>query len=614
MQPSTKTPVEPSRKPAKTSKPSLSKALTKEESYIDGHLSHAAFISIAILTFITFVGNFTQLQLSAALPTIVSEFHINVTTGQWLTSVIQLVQGVMVPLTAYLTRRFSTRQIVITSMVVFTIGSVLAWFGPTFVVVLAGRTLEAIGSGVMWPVLQIIVFTVYPMSKRGVAMGTVGVAMSVAPAIGPTFGGWQTDASGWRSIFVSLTIVGAIALVLAIFGLHNFGENDDDAKADFFSVCLSIIGFGGLLFGFTNIETYAFTNPLVWLPMAVGLVGIVWFVTRQLKGAKRYKKEINAAISDLESCELQALKQNATEAAAQVGGNSSCPTSIEAVHALIKRVADNPDNANKFKKHFSNSKSRSIIDRIKKIQPPLLDLTVLKNHSFMMGTITAAMSFFAFSSITVIIPLFIQNDRGYSATISGLVMLPGAIGQCIAQFFGGRFLDKYGARPVALAGTTILMIGTIMMSFISTGIPIWWVSICQFIRQIGMGFVLMPVTTWSLNCLEVRSMSAGSAVTNTVRQISGAIGAPVLVILMEEFTKTRQHSMGSGHQAVVLANIYGIRMSLIISSVIAFGMVMIVFFGVKGQGAGSARDLANRTLRHVHVPHVPHVPHIHPGK
>ena len=88
---------------------SLSCPLTREESYQNDHLTHAAFVSIAILTFITFVGNFTQLQLSSALPIIVSEFHISVTTGQWLTSVFQLVMGVMVPLTAFLTRRFSTR-------------------------------------------------------------------------------------------------------------------------------------------------------------------------------------------------------------------------------------------------------------------------------------------------------------------------------------------------------------------------------------------------------------------------------------------------------------------------------------------------------------------------
>ena len=132
----------------------LQRVLSREESYVDGKLSRAAFISIAILTFITFVGNFTQLQLSSALPIIVSEFHISVTTGQWLTSVFQLVMGVMVPLTAFLTRRFSTRQIVICSMAVFTIGSVLAWLGPNFVWVLVGRVLEAAGTGVMWPVLQ----------------------------------------------------------------------------------------------------------------------------------------------------------------------------------------------------------------------------------------------------------------------------------------------------------------------------------------------------------------------------------------------------------------------------------------------------------------------------
>ena len=126
----------------------LSQPLTGEESYKNDHLTHAAFVSIAILTFITFVGNFTQLQLSAALPTIVSDFGISVTTGQWLTSIFQLVMGVMVPLTAYLTRRFSTRQIVIALD-----GGVHARLGVRLarlivVLVLIGRLLEAVGTGV----------------------------------------------------------------------------------------------------------------------------------------------------------------------------------------------------------------------------------------------------------------------------------------------------------------------------------------------------------------------------------------------------------------------------------------------------------------------------------
>ena len=506
---------------------SLSCPLTREESYKNDHLTHAAFVSIAILTFITFVGNFTQLQLSAALPTIVSDFGISVTTGQWLTSIFQLVMGVMVPLTAYLTRRFSTRQIVIASMAVFTVGSVFAWLGPTFVLVLIGRLLEAVGTGVMWPVLQITVFSIYPLSRRGMAMGTVGMAMSVAPAIGPTLGGVQTDLNGWRSIFLTLTVIGVISLLLAIFGLRNFGTRDASAKADFFSVGLSIFGFGGLMLGFTNIESYPFTHPMVWLAMLIGLVGIVWFVLRQIHGARR-------------------------------------------------QAAD-PSK-----------------------QPPLLNLSVLKNKSFTVGTVTAALSFFAFSSIMVVMPLYIQDCRGYSATISGLVMLPGAFGQCIAQFFGGKALDRFGARPVALIGSITLLFGTIMMSLISMTSGIWWVSIWQFVRQIGMGFVLMPITTWSLNCLEPEEVSAGSAVTNTVRQIAGAIGAPVLVILMETFTALRWAAIGGAKNMYAVANVFGIQWALRVSATICFIMVVMVFFGVRGNGAGSTRDTVQRALNRVH--------------
>ena len=508
---------------------SLSCPLTREESYQNDHLTHAAFVSIAILTFITFVGNFTQLQLSAALPTIVSDFGISVTTGQWLTSIFQLVMGVMVPLTAYLTRRFSTRQIVIASMAVFTLGSVFAWLGSSFVLVLIGRLLEAVGTGVMWPVLQITVFSIYPLSRRGMAMGTVGMAMSVAPAIGPTLGGVQTDLNGWRSIFLTLTVIGVISLFLAIFGLRNFGTRDASAKADFFSVGLSIFGFGGLMFGFTNIESYPFTHPMVWLAMLIGLVGIVWFVLRQIHGAR-------------------------------------------------SQAAD-PSK-----------------------QPPLLNLSVLKNKSFTVGTVTAALSFFAFSSIMVIMPLYIQDCRGYSATISGLVMLPGAFGQCIAQFFGGKALDRFGARPVALIGSITLLFGTIMMSLISMTSWIWWVSIWQFVRQIGMGFVLMPITTWSLNCLEPEEVSAGSAVTNTVRQIAGAIGAPVLVILMEMFTALRWAAIGGAKSMYAAANVFGIQWALRVSAAICFIMVVMVFFGVRGNGAGSTRDTVQRALNRVH-PH-----------
>ena len=498
------------------------RTLSKDGAFINGKLTHEAFISLAILTAITFLGNFTQLQLASALPTIVHEFGISLTTGQWLTSVFQLVMGVMVPLTGFLTKRFSTREIVITSMTIFTLGSLLSWQSQTFALVLLGRILEAVGTGTMWPVLQITVFSIYPLSKRGMAMGTVGLAMSVAPAIGPTLGGWQTDANGWRSIFLTLSICGAVALILSICGLRNFGERDTSVKADFFSVALSIFGFGGLMFGFTNIENYPITSLMTWPFLIVGLAGIVWFVLRQL--------------------------------------------------------------------HHTS---------------PLLNLRVLKIRNFTVGTIIASMSFFAFSSVTVILPMYIQTDRGYSATMSGLVMLPGAIGTAIAQFLGGRLLDRWGARPVALTGCSVLCLGTVALSMVGSGTWIGLVSICQFVRQIGMGFTLMPLTTWSLNNLAPKDVSAGSAVTNTARQIAGAVGAPILVIVMDSITTLRHSALGGGPSTQIASNIFGIQWALRISALICLGMVLLVYFGVRGNGAGSGRQMTRMVLRHIHVIHAP---------
>lgn len=173
-------------------------------------------------------------------------------------------------------------------------------------------------------------------------------------------------------------------------------------------------------------------------------------------------------------------------------------------------------------------------------------------------------------------------------------MLPGAIAQAIAQFFGGRALDRFGARPVAMVGTIMLCLGTTMMSMIGMGTWIWYISICQFIRQIGMGFVMMPVTTWSLNCLKPAEVSAGSAVTNTVRQIAGAIGSPVMILIMYSIAAAQ---MGAGRPDIE-ASVIGIEWALRISAIINFIMILMVVFGVKGEDAGSARSAVRRALHH----------------
>lgn len=166
-----------------SAKRSMSRALTREESYQDGHLTRTAFISIAILTFITFVGNFTQLQLSAALrrSSVIWYFRYDRSVADVDFPAGHGRDGAAygIPYETF----FDARNRACFHGCVhdrFTVR--LAW--STFLMVLIGRLLEAVGTGVMWPVLQITVFSIYPLSRRGFAMGTVGMAMSVAPAIG----------------------------------------------------------------------------------------------------------------------------------------------------------------------------------------------------------------------------------------------------------------------------------------------------------------------------------------------------------------------------------------------------------------------------------------------
>ena len=157
-------------------------------------------------------------------------------------------------------------------------------------------------------------------------------------------------------------------------------------------------------------------------------------------------------------------------------------------------------------------------------------------------------------------------------------------------------MDRFGARPVALCGSIVLTVGTLGMSLVSMDTWIWWVSICQFTRQIGMGFLLMPITTWSLNCLNGPDGGVCRIVGHEHRatKSAGAVGAPVLVILMETFAAWR-HQAGV---SAVAASIFGIQWVLRFSALLCFVMVLMVLFGVKGDGAGRTRDIISlRALR-----------------
>lgn len=153
---------------------------------------------LAALLFGMFIAILNQTLLNVALPKINTEFNISASTGQWLMTGFMLVNGILIPITAYLFNKYSYRKLFLVALVLFTIGSLICAISMNFPIMMVGRVLQAIGAGVLMPLGSIVIITIYPPEKRGAAMGTMGIAMILAPAIGPTLSGYIVQNYHWN--------------------------------------------------------------------------------------------------------------------------------------------------------------------------------------------------------------------------------------------------------------------------------------------------------------------------------------------------------------------------------------------------------------------------------
>lgn len=241
------------------------------------------YVMIAILFIGAFVAFLNNTLLNVALPTIMKDLEIDdYSTIQWLSTGYMLVSGVLVPASAFFITRFKNRHLFIASMAIFTIGTVLAAFAPSFGLLLTGRMIQAVGASVMSPLLMNVMLTSFPIEKRGAAMGIFGLVMISAPAIGPTLSGYIVEHHNWRMLFQMIIPFALLSLAFAIWKLDNVMETRK-VKLDYFSLVLSTIGFGALLYGFSSAGSKGWSDPLVYGTIIIGAVGVVAFVVKQIR-------------------------------------------------------------------------------------------------------------------------------------------------------------------------------------------------------------------------------------------------------------------------------------------------------------------------------------------
>ena len=245
-------------------------------------LTRKQIVMLAVLVFGTFVTVLNQTVVSPALPSIMAEMSVDAATAQWLTTGFTLVNAIMVPVTAFLTDRFTTRRLFLASMILFTCGTALAAWGPNFPVLLAGRLVQAGGAGILMPLVMTVLMWTFPIDRRGTAMGVFGIVIAFAPAIGPTVAGIIIDQANWHIMFWIIAALCAVVIVFAGAVLERGGETNKDVTLDVVSVILSTLGFGGLLYGLSAIGSYGITADSV-AGVVVGVMALVFFFRRQLR-------------------------------------------------------------------------------------------------------------------------------------------------------------------------------------------------------------------------------------------------------------------------------------------------------------------------------------------
>ncbi|MCT2886294.1 DHA2 family efflux MFS transporter permease subunit [Levilactobacillus brevis] len=228
-----------------------------------------------------FVGMFSETSLNIALPQLMAQLNVSTATVQWLVTGYMLMVGVVLPLSSLITKWFTTRQVILFALIDFAVGAIISASAPGFGVLLFGRMIQGIATGLILPLMFTVAMQIFPPYKLGAAMGMVGLVIMFAPAVGPTLAGIVLGVASWRWIFWLFVPFLVIAFGFAVTSLKNIAEVTRP-KVDFLSIILSTVGFGSLVLGVSLASDQGWGSVSVIGALVVGILVLAWYTHRQL--------------------------------------------------------------------------------------------------------------------------------------------------------------------------------------------------------------------------------------------------------------------------------------------------------------------------------------------
>lgn len=382
--------------------------------------------------------------INVAIPEIMGTFGLGHDQAQWLSTGFLAATTVCMLLAAWFTERFGFRATFIGAIIANEIGGVIGGFAPNEDVLIVARVLQGAASGIIQPMTMLLIFQVFPPSRRGSAMGVFAIGTVLAPALGPTLAGVLMDELSWRFVFfmgLPFDFVGLLMAMAFIPGRIAAVRRD----FDWIGTILLTIGVGLLLVALSRGQREG------WLADEV----LLYFL-----GA----------------------------------------TGVLAAFTLWELF----------------------------VPHPLLNLRIFLLGRFAAAAFVSFVIGVALFGSTYLIPLFVQEVQGYSATDAGLLLLPGGLAIGLTFSITGRLADLWPPWTLIFIGLALSAVSCLLLAGADASTTFWNLAIWSVIGRLGFAFLFPALGIGSLKILPPQHLAQGSGIINFTRQLGGSFGVNLL--------------------------------------------------------------------------------------
>jgi MFS family permease len=449
----------------------------------------------AVVTLGLFMAILDNSIVSVALPQMEDAFHTTYENITWVATAYFLAQAAVIPIVGYLCDRIGTKIVFLVALILFTLGSACCALSPTNEILIASRIFQGIGGGALLPVAFAIIYRIFPPTDRGKLTAVIGIPVIMAPAFGPTIGGYLSTTFDWSAIFTVNLPIGIIALILGFLTLPGFKaeqaqNNIEEAieesllgdaiiiekssrkkRFDIAGLILSMVGFSVLSYGISEAATDGWGSGTVLAYIAVGAVVLVGFIIVEL------------IVSD-----------------------------------------------------------------------PVMDLRLFKNYTFTISNILMWVVTAVLFGGLFLLPLFFENVQGDSALTAGEILISQGLATGVGMALSGILYNRVGPRILAVVGLLFVIAGTYGLTQLNVGTTGQELQLWLIFRGLGLGCLNTPLQTLALSVISNKAMAKASSLVSVMRQVSGAIGVAILTTYLTQQTTNHATAIGNAIQAGLTTN------------------------------------------------------------